>query len=678
MPIRQPLILIIDNHKGFLDSIARFFRRHGYGVYTAASLGEAREMISTTWVHLLIVDIRMRNDEDELDESGLIWARDEFRQMTKIILTRAKNHEYVRHALRPYPDGQPPKLDYVIKDEGEDVWLRTVRRAFNLFVRVNLGLDIRFGKGTAANHTVRSIDHLLALVDEKVEAAAVEARRMELSDLLSMVFHDKQQITLGRLLATAPTQVWLEVHTFSEAGPDGQFVLLLGHLDAISRDEAGFEQLIAKGSANRLIRYKSEKTLHFAATAYQLLEGELESQLTLADYYHRRPLEVVEVALATLYGRTLAPLHAGDHTFVESNTLRNTFQSWLNAREATVLEGHVNQQAVALCKAISNSGLVEAQLSSFGLVLKWQDGRSHIYPNPIKRLFDNQPVPWRTPYGITHGMIKGENVLVDPAGQTWLINFGSVGHRPLAGDFASLELALRDELPPTQDLATRHRLEEYLLSAEQLGEGNAITGLDSDAGKAAAVINYIRCLAAERLGPDPRSYLTELLFQATLQIAAFDPVPRYTSRQLLPYAHSLLLGAMIAGQLFPHSEQPSGLPPQALQSLWMSDEQNNEAVVEGRIVQLAPGLYRLLRYLYDHKNEVCERQTIDVEVFDAVYPVDISSSEVDELARQRIEQSISRLRQQIERDPRRPQYIKTIRGRGYLLNLAVATNGNSI
>lgn len=677
MQVRQQLILIIDNHKGFLDSIARFFRRHGYGVLTASSLGEARELLSNTWVHLLIVDIRMRNDEDELDESGLIWARDEFRQMTKIILTRAKNHEYVRRALRAYPDGTPPKLDYVIKDEGEDVWLRTVKRAFDLFVHINLRLDFRFGKEAAASRAVRSIDDLLVLVDEKLEAATVEARRSELSDLLAMVFHDKQQITLGRTLATAPNQVWLEVLTFGEKGPDGQFVVLISHLDAISRDEAGFERLKSKGIANRLVLCQNEKTLHYAANVYQLLGAELEAILSLRNYYHLQEPEAVKLAIDTLFSRALAPLHDKDNMSVENSTLRNTFQSWLNRREMTVPEGPLNQQAVALCKAISYGGLVEASLSSFGLTLKWQDGRLSTYPNPVECLFDNQPIPWRTAYGLTHGLINGDNVLVNPDGQPWLINFSQVGHRPLAGDFVSLELAIRAELPPTQDLAMRQQFEECLLRAEQLDEGIETIGLDSDTEKAVQVINHIRCLAADRLGPDLRPYLTELLFQAMLQVAAFDPEPKYTRHQLLPYAHSLLLGAMIANRLFPNSEQPSDLPPQALQSLWMSDEYNNEVVVEGRVVQLTPSLYRLLRYLYDRKNEVCERRAIDVEVFDASYSADTSSFEVDEYGKQRIEQSISRLRQEIEPNPRRPKYIETIRGLGYRLNLAVNTNGNS-
>jgi DNA-binding response OmpR family regulator len=76
----------------------------------------------------------------------------------------------------------------------------------------------------------------------------------------------------------------------------------------------------------------------------------------------------------------------------------------------------------------------------------------------------------------------------------------------------------------------------------------------------------------------------------------------------------------------------------------------------------------LLRYLYTHKNQVCTRRAIAADVFDAVYPAHVSDDEVDELEGARIEQNISRLRAEIERDPKQPKYIETIRGQGYRLN----------
>ena len=61
----------------------------------------------------------------------------------------------------------------------------------------------------------------------------------------------------------------------------------------------------------------------------------------------------------------------------------------------------------------------------------------------------------------------------------------------------------------------------------------------------------------------------------------------------------------------------------------------------------------------NHPGELIDRKELFRQVWDTAYTVDTRTLDVH----------ISWLRQAIEEDPRRPKYIKTIRGMGYRLDL---------
>jgi DNA-binding response OmpR family regulator len=74
--------------------------------------------------------------------------------------------------------------------------------------------------------------------------------------------------------------------------------------------------------------------------------------------------------------------------------------------------------------------------------------------------------------------------------------------------------------------------------------------------------------------------------------------------------------------------------------------------------QLTPRLVILLRILMENPGEIIEREELFKKVWDTGYTGDTRTLDVH----------ISWLRHAIEEDPRRPRYIKTIRGVGYRLD----------
>ena len=79
----------------------------------------------------------------------------------------------------------------------------------------------------------------------------------------------------------------------------------------------------------------------------------------------------------------------------------------------------------------------------------------------------------------------------------------------------------------------------------------------------------------------------------------------------------------------------------------------------GKQARLTPRLMGLLKMLIEHTGEVVERKVLFSKVWDTNYTDDTRTLDVH----------ISWLRQAIEANPDAPQFIKTVRGVGYRLNV---------
>ncbi len=91
--------------------------------------------------------------------------------------------------------------------------------------------------------------------------------------------------------------------------------------------------------------------------------------------------------------------------------------------------------------------------------------------------------------------------------------------------------------------------------------------------------------------------------------------------------------------------------------LWI-DTETGDVFVEGRRVESLTALeYNLLRLLYAHSGRLCSKGEIIRQVWGTEFVGQIDDSRVEKL--------VSRLRRKIEPVPGRPQYVRTVRGRGY-------------
>ena len=136
-------------------------------------------------------------------------------------------------------------------------------------------------------------------------------------------------------------------------------------------------------------------------------------------------------------------------------------------------------------------------------------------PNPRRWLEEvNYVVSLPVWLALTHGDLNEHNVRVTEDGRCWLIDFYRTGLGHILRDVVEMETAIKFSLTSLATNGQRAEFEQLLLAQTSLDKAVAF-----DAGapyaKAAAVIFYLRLLAAEILGlnRDGAEYNVALLLQ---------------------------------------------------------------------------------------------------------------------------------------------------------------------
>ncbi len=177
-------ILFADNDKDFLDTRCQFLEAEGYQVRKAYSLGEATSYINNHRFHLIILDIRLENDDDEKDISGLILAKDQaLRSIPKIILTNFPSYQFVREVMGPVHEGYPSALDFLAKEEGAEALVNAVNKSFSHHISIGWNLIIKWNE----KHPL-SFAHLAGLIETSMKSEILNSRSEEFEDLIRKLF----------------------------------------------------------------------------------------------------------------------------------------------------------------------------------------------------------------------------------------------------------------------------------------------------------------------------------------------------------------------------------------------------------------------------------------------------------------------------------------------------------
>lgn len=174
-------ILLIDNDLDFLITRREFLEKEGYKVVAASSPEEANASLKGEKVDLAIVDIRLFNDDDEKDNSGLELAKELRRFFPVIILTGYPSSEYMRQALASQIDGTRVAYDFLAKVDGPMALLSAIQKT----LEINRQPRIKRGGDTLEAELKSSTKKVVRLsVSEQMrkdyETARLIARRISL------------------------------------------------------------------------------------------------------------------------------------------------------------------------------------------------------------------------------------------------------------------------------------------------------------------------------------------------------------------------------------------------------------------------------------------------------------------------------------------------------------------
>jgi ActR/RegA family two-component response regulator len=124
----KKVILMVDNSVEFLATGVEYVRAAGFSVLTAATPDEARQLARRKRIDLAVIDLRLLNDDNPDDATGLFLAAELHPRMKVILNTGFANVKSVLSALRRDDLGEPAADDYIEKANGQDVLIAGIKR----------------------------------------------------------------------------------------------------------------------------------------------------------------------------------------------------------------------------------------------------------------------------------------------------------------------------------------------------------------------------------------------------------------------------------------------------------------------------------------------------------------------------------------------------------------------
>jgi DNA-binding response OmpR family regulator len=648
-------VLFVDNDPDFLNTRAEFLENAGYQVLKASTLEQAQQLLINARVHLAILDIRMVDDDDERDTSGLTLAKNlAYRPVPKIILTGFPTYQAVRQALGPVVDGLPAAVDFLDKQEGPQAMIQAVERAFAQHVRLNWDLHIHWDPRERLTFL-----HLVNLLQPDLSSEILLHRAGELEDLIRQVFYDYQQIRISRLLWHDHWRFCLPVLAQLSQGVTDSRILVCGERPLLEQELVRVEELAPETvQGTRLVG--TTETMHFGAAIYTLPDADVETVQSLRELFQKGKKRPLRTALNHLLGEVLAAWHQRGEMVEETHDLMSLYRQRVGLGEDGLSRAEVERRVEALVQATRPLSAVEVERGDGWLTFRFPNEAPLSCPDPVAMVYTplqeyDAPVVCK----ISPGQLTADNVLVDAGQRTWLTDFSRAGQAPQWWDFVCLEALIRFNLSQAPDLLAWQEFEECLVKPtrlrERLQEGDVISDLQTSV----VLIQQIRSQAGSEAGLDPLPYYAGLLAWAVGAMACYDPAAIHTQAERMRGAHLLLAAAMIARRLAEtrKTSQSGGV-------LRLGDD-DTVRVGERRVADLGGQELALLRCLYARAGQPVSRQVIVESVFDGE-----AYSARDKHQESRVNSLVRRLRIKIEPDPSRPpRYLLTAKGKGYRLQV---------
>ena len=590
-------VLIVENRPATLETNRRLFEREGYRVITATGPAHAKERAEKEVIHLAVIDVRLLNDQDQDDFSGLYLAAALHPSICKVITTAQRYADLASLYDRVFSrDEHGRRLAYdfiIVHDYRPEKVLKAVRSAFNTDIRIEPGLTLK----TKPDSPWEKMASQLKMFRDDENSVQKERDKEkpqkgveQLKDLTCRLFSMKKTVPsrvvfLSTTPGYSPCTVAIVRPTFGKA--DGvELAVKFGPRKSIEQEVQNYEQWVEPHiqSSTRLAygpvwsRVWSRET---GALAYTFVGDNGKSVDTLRTIYKNDALisnEALGDILEDLFAKTCARWYAEKENAPEKKPehLDTLYRKQLNLSEVAQvkkLEDTIkqlikdNSSGRSVFKLIKN-GQMQVHLGErtklilhdplqfcFEKHCSASGGKEHRRPAKGHNFF-----PLTSQYAITHGDLHASNVIVNKERRTWLIDFYKTGVGHILRDFAELESDIKFTLFGSKSLNARYQLEEALLAPKNLQEEITLDANPSpQQARALAAIQRLRQVAFKLTDiSDTREYYMALLFYALKSIGGFTSGSGSTQDRSAAQYHALLSAALICQRLSSSSPDKEG------------------------------------------------------------------------------------------------------------------------
>jgi DNA-binding NarL/FixJ family response regulator len=561
-------VLLADNEDSVLRSIGRTLTNAGHFVLAARSVQQAKEILAEERVHAIVVDIRLEDDSDEDDVSGLELAAEVDGVVGKVITT---GFDLSQRAIDRIWGSITSKINpgplYVNKFDEPEKFVATVNRALREQVRISPDLGIFYSPGAEPEHL---IDQIPALKDAPLSTRRRAAE--ELDDLLRKLFVGAQAVKVYAMTpgrgGSGVARVRPAYRTRKAKLEEGNFVAVkFGQRINFMREIENYDQHI-------------ERFFPRFAT-FLIGEAACTQQLGGGKFVFMGMPDEMPGDFQNFY---LDP-DVGPDAIVE--VIRNIFEtswsiwydhkdSWIEGEDADLSQSFGDQLFDDVEPWAELDGTLGKLLNdepvhgiSFGsptasdqleVVL---NGKRQVLPNPVSFLKSKTSVLPRPRFVcVTHGDMTPRNIFVDRRRYAWLIDFYKTGLGPALRDVADLESSIKFQLVKTNKLGALCEFESAILAptsfAEPISFSNPLRLPELD--RALSAVRELRAQAyriAE--AEDMAEYYASLLFFAAKMITWHGISSLETKRRPIRQRHALYSAALLCRKFSPDQGQTTEL-----------------------------------------------------------------------------------------------------------------------
>jgi CheY-like chemotaxis protein len=530
--------LVLEDEEPWRKVVVEALTELGFLVDGAADPAEARDLLQRSFYHLLMLDISMvvgdRDNVEGMQFLADLYDKDQRKALRVVILSGFPTLERSREAFTRY--GVDDFLDKHNFSERE--FMQNVERIWAKDLKINLGLEIIWQGARDAAEAC----HNLWLPGGRVKKETKESRQLgeELEDLLCRLFYQAETVVAEPMERGKSGAGVLRVQPyFTETGAGRWVVVKFGHYLDIRREAENYEHFVESfvGGGRSTKVEAVQRTMRLGGIRYSFAGAASDKFEDFGTFYKHSNAEEISRVLDNLFLDTCAAWH-DNRGRLEPHDLSVDYRELLSLQDFQVLDEPLHRGLKAV------QGRERLQFQALGL--------DRTFPNPLLTMAERRLV--RSTYVcITHGDLNRGNVLVDPQGSTWLIDFLRTSRGHILRDFAQLDATVRILLLGEEEATLQERLafEEALLRldrfsqldrpAEQPGDNPALA-------KAFSTCLHIRRLAAKKVGSRQHDDMSE--YHIASLFFALNLI-RYWDLPTVQREHALLSAAVHAEHLQP-------------------------------------------------------------------------------------------------------------------------------